>query len=244
MVEVIEGGSLIEYDGDGYDVMELFRFDRWEKGKHQLLDTKNRVLVKKFGHSYMNLDFHSLSIDSKPSTDPIRDSFLGTNGQYYSFINHEKEFIHWWTDEFLPDLTKENFLRYAYDFILGYETIGYTRPRVIRDDKVSFINQHYDRMVLGFEHVSGIRQDIAMNALTTSSYENLNYYRVLLRNCDGFERFCNICSDHNHEIYPVIHLAIRNKEGDPSKVVRYNIEFIRTDAGYRLFHFEWAISDT
>jgi len=59
----------------------------WVEGKEYLIDTNNKIIIENFKHNY-NLDLFSLKIENAPAPEAYRQSFLGADGRYYSFINY------------------------------------------------------------------------------------------------------------------------------------------------------------
>ena len=68
----------------------------WTGGKELLIDTTNKVLVENFEYENdYDLNFYSVQKSKEPNKDLARENFHGINGQYYSFINYDKEFKLW-----------------------------------------------------------------------------------------------------------------------------------------------------
>ena len=88
----------------------------WTGGKEFLIDINNKILIENFGFND-ELNFYYLEKSKEKNPDPVRDNFLGVDGQYYSFINFDKEFKEWLKNILLTDLSKENLLKHSYDKI-------------------------------------------------------------------------------------------------------------------------------
>ena len=244
MLEASVGGKfLLDRDYPGpFTNSDLFQFapHNWKGGQPMLLDTQNRVLVKNFRHGSDNLDFRSVLIEDKPSSDPIRDSFLATDGRYYSFINHEKEFKHWLANEFLEDLSKDGLIRSSYKTIRAvevkkYESVGVTHA------SAPFVEQHYDLLLLSLNELLEVRNEIVARLTKEDSDFVFEFEREWLLPCKDYEQFCGLCNDYNYGAYPIMMLIHKRLFGDTSdaKHMDYNLRFIRTDAGFRLFEFVW-----
>ena len=83
---------------------------------------------------------YSLKIESKANQDPIRQSFLGVNGQYYSFIDYKKEFFNVLTTQLLDNFTLENLNLLTYDSIFHYEdTKGWKS-----ESKIEFLDRNFE----------------------------------------------------------------------------------------------------
>jgi hypothetical protein len=76
----------------------------WTGRKYFLIDINNKILIENFVYND-DLNYYSAEKSKEPSKDPIRDSFLGVDGQYYSFINFDKEFKLWLKNNLLKDLS-------------------------------------------------------------------------------------------------------------------------------------------
>ena len=106
----------------------------WTGGKEFLIDTNNKILIENFKDGN-NLNFYSLEKSKDPSKDPARENFLGIDGQYYSFINFDKEFQIWLKNNLLSGLSKEQLSKHSFDKITYWkEPEGW-----INKSKVEFI---------------------------------------------------------------------------------------------------------
>ena len=88
----------------------------WKGGKWQVIDTTDKILIDDFIYKD-HLNFYSLIISDKPTSDSTRVNFRSVEGKYYSFVDFEKEFRQWITKELLNDLTKEKLIDISYDTI-------------------------------------------------------------------------------------------------------------------------------
>jgi hypothetical protein len=66
----------------------------WVGGKEYLINAHNQIIIENFKND-LGLDFFSLKIVPEPTQDGNRQSFLGVDGRYYSFIDYKKEFQGW-----------------------------------------------------------------------------------------------------------------------------------------------------
>lgn len=91
----------------------------WENGSGiMLIDTTGQVLINadecmvdQYDMIYLKL--HTCRISPSPHTDSTRVSFMGVNGEYYSFVDYRKEFLTW-IKERAKDINETNV-----DSILG-----------------------------------------------------------------------------------------------------------------------------
>jgi hypothetical protein len=247
MLEAVQGGEFVKYNSDNnYDIIvQQFHSYRWKGSQHLLLDTSGKVLVKNFKHRE-SLDFRSLLIDKKPNMDPVRESFKATDGSYYSFINHEKEFLQWFNDVVKSDLSKEALLGYLYDSV----TIEDSRPTQSVTpyilDKKFFVDRYYGILLLALEELPRIEIQKLMEPSPYRGFDFANEFQRDVNFCTryGQGKFCNLCGQHDHRAYPVMQLFVRVWGDIDSFFYRdYTLRFMRTDAGYRLFKVELRTID-
>lgn len=190
----------------------------WTGGKELLVDINNKVLIEKFAYND-NLNFYSLEKSKEPIKSPIRDSFLGVDGQYYSFINFDKEFKYWLENTFLNDLSKANLEKHSFDKIVYWkEPDGW-----INSSKNKFINQNYTYIKLKLEEIKNPKTDyfISSNGLNQFIFETNEY-----------EMYFNNCNESKDWIYPVKSIVINPKNKTDFK--QDHFEFLRTKNGYKL----------
>ncbi len=94
MAIVLKDATKMCFNGKPYSIKNRCEHWKWEGGKTYLINKQNKILVENFWY-VTNLNWLSVKISDKLIKDRIWDSFLGTDGKYYSFINYEKEFNIW-----------------------------------------------------------------------------------------------------------------------------------------------------
>jgi hypothetical protein len=182
-----------------------------DTGTNLLLNTRGDVLVKNI--DCYGLDFHSVLIESAPSTDPIRLSYLAKDGTYYSFIDQLAEFEKWLTTLAQSEPTKDVLLRHSYDTITWR-----THEHSVKLNKTEFIDVYYDLLQRLFQEIAKAERP---------------YFRESwLDDCEGVEQFCTLCGGHMLEVYPLMQVNVAIPQGEQSD--SYILKFIRTDKGYRL----------
>ncbi|MFB5946219.1 WG repeat-containing protein [Albibacterium profundi] len=98
----------------------------WTGGEQVLINQNNEVLVRITSFD-RHIDLYSLTIQDAASTDPIRVSYLGTNGKYYSFIDKQKLFKAFLETAILSDLSFENLSKHSYTSLVFWtEDDGWT----------------------------------------------------------------------------------------------------------------------
>lgn len=190
----------------------------WTGGKQYLIDTNNTILIENF--SYKNdLNFYSLEKSSKPSINPIKESFPGVDGQYYSFIDYDKEFKMWLKNNLLSNLSKENLVKLSFDKITYWkEPDGW-----ISESKAKFIANNYKYLKLKLQE---------LNAAETDYFVSSDGLNPFIFESDEYGLYFNNCNEAKEWLYPVKNIVINPKnKTDPGQD---HLEFLRTEKGYRL----------
>lgn len=208
MIIALKGATKIkDPGGDGHF--------SWSGGKEFLIDTHNKILIQDFGYND-ELNFYSLQKSKEPNKEKIRENFLGLDGEYYSFINFDKEFKEWLKTNFLSNLSKDNILKFSYDKITYWkEPKGW-----INESKTQFISNNYKIIKAKLTLLSTEKPDyqIFSESLNPFIYEGKE-----------FEEYFNNCNQARDWRYPVKNIVITNKNGKQD-----HFEFLRTDNGYKL----------
>ena len=190
----------------------------WVGGKEYLIDTANYIIIENFKYE-SSLDFFSLKIEQEPVKDANRQSFLGVDGRYYSFIDYKKEFQNW-LDSFLVDPpSPEKLIENSYHKIFFWkESDGW-----ITETKIEFINKNYEYIESKFKNLHEATSDysIFMDGLNPFIYTT-----------SEFDAYYNNCKEPKDWQYPVMNVTINNK----TEKVPYQdqFEFLRTENGYKL----------
>jgi len=190
----------------------------WSGGKEYLIDTNNKILIENFKYND-DLNFYSVEKSATQSKDPIRENFPGVDGQYYSFINFDKEFEFWVKNNLLTDLSKDNLLKTSFDKISFWkEPDGW-----INESKTKFINQNYTFIKLKLEELIAAKTEyfISSDGLNPFIFETSEY-----------EMYFNNCNQSKEWLYPVKNIVISPK--NKSDFGQDHFQFLRTDDGYKL----------
>ena len=192
----------------------------WTGGKEFLIDINNKILIENFGYND-ELNFYSLEKSKEKNPDPVRDNFLGVDGQYYSFINFDKEFKEWLKNVLLTDLSKENLLKHSYDKITYWkkkDDDGWiTKP------KTSFITQNYKAIKAKLLELKSANCDYHIFS------ESLNKF---IFEADEYDQYFDNCRQAKDWINPVKNIVISPKDKNESG--QDHFEFLRTENGYKL----------
>lgn len=192
----------------------------WQGGTQILIDSNNNILIDNFQYDeYLN--FYSVLISSRPDPDTIRQNFKGVTGQYYSFVDYDKEFRAWLKTSLLDQFTKTSLLNCSYKEIYYWiEPAGWT-PQV----KNRFIDRNFDIIK---------KKLLALNSKECEYHifdESLNLF-IYGYESDEFKNYFNNCGQSKDWIYPVKNIVISYK--DNKNLVQDHFEFLRTDNGYKL----------
>ncbi|WP_264552365.1 WG repeat-containing protein [Flavobacterium sp. N2038] len=190
----------------------------WTGGTELLIDTKNNVLIEDFTYND-NLNFYSLEKSATASKDPIRESFPGVDGQYYSFINFEKEFNEWLKKSVLKDLSKANLEKHSFDKITYWkEPNGW-----ISKSKSKFIDQNYNLLKLKLQQLNSPKTDyfVSTDGLNQFIFESAEY-----------AVYFNNCNESKEWLYPTMDVVINPK--NKTDFGQDHFEFLRTENGYKL----------
>jgi hypothetical protein len=188
----------------------------WEGGRQSLIDTNNNILIDNFNYDG-NLNFYSLLIADEPNKDTTRQNFKGANGQYYSFIDFEKEFRSWLQSNLLAHFTKAGLLNCSQKKITFWKEPG----GWIHEAKSSFINRNFELIKTKLLALNSKACDF------TIFVDDL----IIYDESDDFKRYFNNCGESRAWIYPVMSIVINYKD---KKGTQDHFDFLRTGDGYKL----------
>lgn len=190
----------------------------WTGGKEFLIDSNNKILIENFPYND-DLNFYSLEKAKEKSKDEIRESFLGVDGQYYSFISFNKEFKTWLKNTLLTDLSKTNLEKHSFDKITYWkEPMGWKN-----ESKTKFIDQNYTYLKSKFQELKNPKTDYFV------STEGLNQF---IFESSEYEIYFNNCNESKDWIFPVKNIVINPK--NKLDHGQDHLEFLRTESGYKL----------
>lgn len=212
----------------------------FEGGKSYLIDVNHGILIEDFDdYQYRpKLNYYSLKIEEEPSNDLIRESFLGKNGKYYSFINYKKEFAQWFEKEFLKDLSKETLIKSSMEdieylkFQIDDQPKGADAKLVKTKD---IINKDFDLIK---KTLSGKATKV-LNKEDQVIYDDYVIYQDYLApysySYDKYEQYYDNCFTAKEWKYPLMSVVIESVLGNETSPSN-NFEFLRTDDGYKLIN--------
>ncbi|MCR9228454.1 MAG: hypothetical protein NXH90_13630 [Flavobacteriaceae bacterium] len=193
----------------------------WTGGTNYLLNTKNEILVENFDNEGY-LDFFSLKISPTLPEDSfsVRVDFKGTNGNHYSFIDHEKVFVKMLNQLMPYDFLKDEFTKICYD-IIYYQNSG---SEWVSEAKKPFVYRNFELIKSRILHLMDNDSDYQIFV------EGLNPY---IYQGDEFAKYFNNCGEAEITQYPVMNLVI-NTKNDAGKPVQDHLGFLKTDQGFKL----------
>ncbi|MEN6320404.1 MAG: WG repeat-containing protein [Syntrophaceae bacterium] len=190
----------------------------WVGGKEHLINTSNQIIIDNFKYD-SSLDFFSLKIEQKPTQDANRQSFLGVDGRYYSFIDYKKEFQAWLHSAILSSFSQEKLINASYkEIYIWKEPHGWTS-----EDCSAFINRN-------FELIKNRLSEL--NKQNTDYFISINGLNPFIYKTTEFDIYFNNCGEAKEWKYPVIDVVINHKT--ESDFTQDHFEFLRTDKGYKL----------
>jgi hypothetical protein len=190
----------------------------WTGGKAYLIDTNNAILIEDFKCDG-DLNFFSLKKSLKPDKDTTRWNFLGSDGQFYSFVDFDKEFNSWLKSALLDSFTKEKLFEASNLQITYWKELGGWKS----ESKNEFIDRNFEEIKTRFMEIKSTSCEYhifneGLNPYIFESKEYVNYF--------------NNCGESKDWIYPVKNVVITHKN---KKIFYQNqFEFLRTDYGYKL----------
>jgi hypothetical protein len=190
----------------------------WKGGEVLLIDSINRTLITNFKF-YYNLNFFSVIISDHPTKDSIRQTFQGVNGQYYSFIDFDKEFWQWLKTSLLRDLTKKALLSSSFQKI----TVWKEPEGWIGEEKGYFIEKNFELLNTKLLELNSSKCDYSIFA------EGLNPF---IFESEEYKEYFNNCAASKDWLYPVKNVVITYKNKRDLK--QNSFEFLRTEIGYKL----------
>jgi hypothetical protein len=199
----------------------------WIGGRQLLIDTVNSLLVDNFNQTDQ-LYMFSYTASSKLSKDPIRETFKGTNGTYYAFINLDKEFKSWLKLSLLDNLSKDNLIKAT------YKTITYWNDSEgwISEPNTDFVNRNFEM----------IKTKLLQLKFTSCDYDisdgDLN---PVFQITDDFQDFYNNCDESKNWLHPIRQIIINYKR--KNDFVQDHFEFLRTSNGYRLINMTISVGE-
>jgi hypothetical protein len=190
----------------------------WVGGKEYLIDTNNRIIIDNFKYN-STLDFFSLKIEHESTQDAIRQSFLGVDGRFYSFVDYKKEFQAWLHSVILKSFSKGNLIENSYkEIYIWKEPNGWTP-----EASLVSIDKNYELIRSRLAELNKEKADyfISIDGLNPFIYEAVE-----------FDTYFDNCGEAKTWEYPVMNVIMNRKT--ESDLNQDHFEFLRTENGYKL----------
>jgi len=214
----VRNGMIMALKGAEKKYSEGREYYSWVGGQELLIDASNNILIDDFKLDN-NLDFLSVIISNFKSSDTLRQNFKAINGQYYSFLDFDKEFKTWLKSNLLDNFTKQNLLNVTYDEVTFWkEGCGWTK-----EQKENFIEVNFELIKLKILELNSDKCEYFI------SNEGLN---PLIYESERYNDFFNNCGESKDWIYPVKNIVITHKINNNLPQDHFN--FLRTVNGYKL----------
>lgn len=214
----VRNGLTIALKGAKKKLWEGGEHYSWMGGQEILVDTANKVLIDSFKYSG-NINFFTLLISTQPNSDTLRQNFKTIDGKFFSFVDFDKEFKAWLKKTLLDNFTKEHLVNATYKEVTYWkEPTGWTT-----ESKNGFIDRNYELIKAKLLQLNSKDCDYSVFD------EGLNPF---IYDSGEYKNFFNNCGEPKDWIYPIKTIVISYKED--KNVLQDNIEFLRTDNGYKL----------
>lgn len=191
----------------------------YEGGTFYLIDSVNNILANDFPYE-LNLDFHSLKIEENPSQDIGRESYLGIDNKFYSFVNNEKLFHSWFHKEFLNNLSKEEITKNSYSIMVHWSE----EDRWVAKQSEEFVEKNYD---LFLPKLLELKSGYADYFYTTEDFLIITEETI-----DEFDKYLDNCGQLKITQYPILNVLINHKTDDD--ISQDSFTFFKTENGFKL----------
>lgn len=215
LIHALKGAKKEYWDSHGEAGCTHFS---WKGGQHLLLNAKNQTLIADFKYEGP-LDLFNMQVQDEPSTEATKVSFKGVNGKYYVFTDIEKGFKHWLATALIPNLTLRKLEASSMDSL----TFWQDPEGWITESKRTFLSRNIELINARLQSIQLENSDhfVSIGGLNPYMYQG-----------DHFAKYYNTCGEAKETQYPVLNLIINHKTN--ADLEQDHIEFLKTDAGYRL----------
>ncbi len=226
MAMVLMGAQRLCPDGEKYSFKKRnCEHFQWDGGRSYVINTKNEILINDFNHT-RDIDWFSLEITEKEKDNPLRETFKGTNGEYYSFINFKKEFTQWLVSLFFPADDVDSLKANTFEKIIFWDDDKKLWSEVGKDLFFKKNSQAILKIIKGLKS-STLKFEIHNNPLGVriSSFAN-----------DLKSKYYDSCGNYKNWIHPLFDLVITHHSKKEGKKFLYQdiFKFLKTDNGYKL----------
>jgi hypothetical protein len=199
---------------------------QWRGGRMFLINARNQVMIEDFPYTG-SLDWCSLHVTDTRHPAPQRDSFKATDGRYWSFINVEKEFRHWFESTFLPSDTTDALEKCAFDEITYWA-----------EDAGEWKQEHKDRFLKNAGPVLlQVIGRVRNGTLDYALHKNPLGLNRFIFHGSRYAAYFDTCRNSIDWQHPVFELVVSYHDENAGGTISHQdvFEFLRTaDGVYRL----------
>jgi hypothetical protein len=219
----IRKGKRMCYDNKPYDEANPCEHWFWN-GTTAIINTKNQILVDSLqDDAIWHINFYSLKVGNQPLDTAIYVNLKGVNGQYYSFIDYDKEFKYWFRQSYLANLNAGSLQSNTFGSVMVDERHKKTGDRPM--PSALFIKRYSAVLLKKMQVIKQGRHaaDISREDLYSLLYEDA-----------VFKPYYTDCGMPNNERYPVYRVMTDTFNKDNKLASQESFIFLRTGKGYKL----------
>ena len=189
----------------------------WIGGDLFLINDRNEILADIAGVDYYDIDWYSKKENEAVDTS-IYISFKGRNNITYSFLNHQKEFNHWFYHAFLPQISSlEKFVFDEMRYSIGdLEEVTVSKKTFLKLFSRKITSKRFE----------------PTNLKEVSLYEDQLFFDSKI-----FNKYRTACGLHNRERFPLYDVMItyhKTPQKESLDISQEHFKFLRTENGYKL----------
>jgi len=195
----------------------------WD-GTTAIINTKNQILIDHLDDTGVwHLNFYSLKVGNQPLDTAIYVNYKGVNGKFYSFIDYDKEFRHWFYKSYLPTLNAGNLQTGTFSKVMVDERHKRTGNQPCT---VATFAKQYSTLLL--KKMLSIKKGSRPAIIGYEDLQSLLYDNAV------FKPYYTDCGVPNKERYPVYSVITETYHKDYTLAGQESFVFLRTSAGYKL----------
>jgi hypothetical protein len=219
----IRNGKRMCYDNKPYDEANPCEHSFWN-GTTAIINTKNQILVDSLqDDAIRHLNFYSLKVGSQPLDTAIYVNLKGVDGQYYSFIDYEKEFKQWFYQTYLASLNKGNLQANTFSKVMV--GIGHKKTSDRPMPSALFIKRC---SALLLQKMQAIKRHPGSAYIGREDLYSLLYEDAV------FRPYYTDCGMPNNQRYPVYSVIFDTYDNHTKTNNQESFIFLRTANGYKL----------
>lgn len=219
----IRNGKRMCYENKPYDAANPCEHWFWN-GTTAIINTKNQILVDNLqDDAIWHMNFYSLKVVNQPLDTAIYVNLKGVNGQYYSFIDYDKEFKHWFYKSYLPKLNAGSLKANTFSKVMVDERHKKSGDKPLA--LATFTNRY---SALVFKKMQAIKQGKRSAYISHEDLYALSYDNAV------FKPYYTDCGMPNKERYPVYSVLTETINKNKTLNSQESFIFLRTAKGYKL----------